>query len=879
MYDAYTVIPVLKKIPVVIESAAAYDDKLLIGTKQGNLLVYTLSARGTADDLKFDVNLETSNRSFAKKPIVQLEAVPELNLLISLSDNMINVHNLNLQTNTPPIECPALSKCRGCTLFAVNVQKQQSLTGEVTITVMLCAAVRRRLELFYWKNNTFCEHPKDLCVPDTPRAMVWCGNESILVGFKSEYNIIFLGGSTKQLFPTGKQPEPLCAKLSDDSFALGRDQMIIFVNSQGQPTHKYALCWTEPPTCLVYDYPYLLSTLSYGIEVRTSEPRMLIQKVELQKPRFIIPCARGKLYVASTSYVWCLLQTPVKVQIPLLLKDKLFELALKLADLLNDTEAEKTDAKHHIKNLLAVDLFCKKKYDESMSIFRDLETDPSHVIGLFPDLLPDEYRSSLRYPESIPPVKDEDLETGLYALVDYLVQIRCRLLTDRKPEPSLTAITASSKTIKSKTALLQIIDTTMLKCYLMTNVALVAALLRVEDNYCHLQECERALLKHQKLSELIILYQQKGQHKKALELLKNEANKEDSLLRGHERTISYLQQLNKDHMDLIFEYSKWVLLEHPEDGLKIFISDRNAVTALPTHAVLQFLSKEAPNLVIPYLEYVIHVKGDTTVMFHNTLLHKYREVLQEYKVDGQITASTEKARALRNQLAQFLETSEHYTAENFPTHLLSDGLYEEAAIVMGRLGRHEDALTIYVQVLGDDLKAEAYCEREYARNSQRNKDVFLNLLQMHLYPSKLASRVLHLCPKYAVQARDEMPFEKRLEMALTILAKHVDKIDPLKVLSVIPSDVPVAAVGDYFRTVLERRTKELHDAELRKSLLRAEHLQVQERAIRCRALKLVVTELDNCGVCQKRIGTSAFVRFPDGVIVHYSCKDGRDSVC
>uniref|UniRef100_A0A2R5L8B9 Putative vacuolar assembly/sorting n=1 Tax=Ornithodoros turicata TaxID=34597 RepID=A0A2R5L8B9_9ACAR len=623
MMDAYTVIPVVKGLPLVIESAAAYDDKLLIGTKQGHLLVYKLTAIGGAYQTRFDVQLCSSSNSFAKKPIVQLAAIPELNLLISLSDNTVTVHSLNLEPNTPPIDCPALSKCRGCTLFAVNVQTQKSLTGEVTITLMLCAAVKRKLELFYWKDNTFCEYPRGLCVPDTPRAMVWCGNESLLVGFKSEYNIIFLSGDTKQLFPTGKQPEPLCVKLSDDSFALGRDEMIIFVNSEGQPTHKYAVHWTEPPICLIQDYPYLLGALSSDIEVRTAEPRMLIQRAALSKPRFLIPCKRGKLYLASSKDIWCLLQTPVHLRIPLLLRDKSFELALKLADLSNDTEAEKTATKQHIKNLLAVDLFSEKRYEESMAIFRELESDPSHVIGLFPDLLPEEYRSTLHYPVSIPEIKDGDLETGLHALLEYLVQFRHHLLTNENPEPPLTDVAASAETIRSKTCLLELIDTTRLKCYLVTNVALVASLLCLQDNYCQLGECERALKMHQRLSELIILYQQKGQHRKALELMFNEAKKTDSPLKGHERTVSYLRHLGRDHIDLIFEFSKWVLAEHPEDGLRIFTGDQREVGTLPPQAVSQFLIKEAPDLVMPYLENLIHVRGETAAMFHNTVLRNY----------------------------------------------------------------------------------------------------------------------------------------------------------------------------------------------------------------------------------------------------------------
>lgn len=876
MYEAYKSIPVLKNLPLQIESVAAYDEKLLIGTKQGHLLVYTLTTVGGADDIRCDVKYCGCNRSFAKKPIVQLSAIPELNLLISLSDNVVSVHSLSLEPNTPPIACPALAKCRGCTLFAVNVQKQETLTGEVKITLMLCAAVKRKLELFYWKNNTFCEHPQDLCVPDTPRAMVWCGSESLLVGSKSEYNILRLDGETKQLFPTGKQPEPLCVKLSENSFALGRDEMTIFVNSEGQPTHKYAVHWSEPPICLVHDYPYLLSAQSFGVEIRTAEARRLVQTILLQKPRLVTVCKTGQLYIASNTHIWCLLRSPVHVQIPQLLKNKLFDLAFRLVDLSEDTESEKAANKRHIQNLHAFDLFCKKRYEESMSIFIELQTDPSHVIGLFPDLLPEDFRSGLNYPDTVPVIQDSDLERGLYALVDYLVKVRHTLQSDSQSEPMLSAITPSSKTIRSKKQLLQIVDTTLLKCYLMTNVALVASLLRLQDFFGHLEECERALRKHQKLSELIILYQQKGQHKKALDLLMKEAKKSESPLEGHERTISYLQQLGKSHVDLVFEYSKWVLADHPEDGLKIFTQYNPDMEPLPPQLVLEFLTRDAPKLVIPYLECVIDTWGDTTVLFHNTLLHKYREELQSYKTaDGQIPNSKD-VKQLRSRLAGFLRTSEHYTAEYFPSHLLSDGLYEEAAIVMGRLGKHEDALTIYVHVLQQHDKAEQYCREEYSRNVQRNRDVFLVLLQLHLYPSKSSSRVLNLCPKGASKLEDTA-FEKRLDVALRILAKYADKFDPLQALTALPLEVPVLAVREFFRMVLDQRMKELHDAELFKSLLFAEHQQEQERAIRCKALKLVVTELDICGVCQKKIGRSAFARFPDGMVVHYSCRDTRDA--
>ena len=55
---------------------------------------------------------------------------------------------------------------------------------------------------------------------------------------------------------------------------------------------------------------------------------------------------------------------------------------------------------------------------------------------------------------------------------------------------------------------------TMLLFYCQTNDALVAPLLRLKDNSCHVDESERILKKHQKYSELIILYEKKGLHRK-----------------------------------------------------------------------------------------------------------------------------------------------------------------------------------------------------------------------------------------------------------------------------------------------------------------------------------------------------------------------------
>lgn len=60
-------------------------------------------------------------------------------------------------------------------------------------------------------------------------------------------------------------------------------------------------------------------------------------------------------------------------------------------------------------------------------------TDPTHVIGLFPDLLPSEFRKQLEYvyPAPPPPLTPGELEKGCVALVEYLTQVRTRYIRDK----------------------------------------------------------------------------------------------------------------------------------------------------------------------------------------------------------------------------------------------------------------------------------------------------------------------------------------------------------------------------------------------------------------------------------------------------------------
>uniref|UniRef100_A0A8C6L4Q0 VPS39 subunit of HOPS complex n=1 Tax=Nothobranchius furzeri TaxID=105023 RepID=A0A8C6L4Q0_NOTFU len=874
MHDAYESVPILEKLPLQIDCLAGWEDWLLVGTKPGHLLLYRI--KKDAGSNRFEVTLEKSNKNFSKK-IQQLYVVSQYKILVSLLENNIHVHDLlTFQQIT------VVNKAKGATLFECDLQTSP---GEERLR--MCVAVKKKLQLYYWKDREFHELQSDLGVPDIPRSMAWCEN-SICVGFKRDYYLIRMDGrgSIKELFPTGKQLEPLVTPLADGKVAVGQDDLTVVLNEEGVCTQKCALNWTDIPIAMEHQPPYIIAVLPRYVEIRTIEPRLLVQSVELQRPRFITSAGSDIVYIASNHFVWRLVPVSIATQIRQLLQDKQFELALQLAKMKDDSDGDKKQQIHHIQNLYAFNLFCQKKFDDSMQGFAKLGTDPTHVIGLYPDLLPSDYRKQLHYPNPLPTLSGAELERAHLALIDYLTQKRSHLVKQlNDSDPSTTSpLMEGTPTIKSRRKLLQIIDTTLLKCYLHTNVALVSPLLRLENNHCHIEESEYVLKKAHKYSELIILYEKKGLHQKALQVLLDQSTKANSPLKGHERTVQYLQRLGAENLGIIFEFSPWVLKMCPEDGLKIFTEDLTEVETLPRDKVLQFLKEGFEELAIPYLEHIIYVWDEKGPEFHNVLIQLYlgrvQRLMKQYlnslpegacRVPA-VPAGQENGELgeFRNKLLSFLDISCSYEPSRLISDFPFDGLLEERALLLGRMGKHEQALFIYVHVLKDTHMAEEYCHRHYNSSVEGSKDVYLSLLRMYLSPPDA-----HCLGPIKMELSEP---QANLQAALQVLELHHSKLNTTKAINLLPANTQIQEIRVFLESVLEQKAQRKRCNQVLKSLLQAEFLRVQEERIFHQQVKCVITEEKTCRVCKKKIGNSAFARYPNGVVVHYFCCKDR-SVC
>lgn len=101
----------------------------------------------------------------------------------------------------------------------------------------------------------------------------------------------------------------------------------------------------------------------------------------------------------------------------------------------------------------------------------------------------------------------------------------------------------------------------------------------------------------------------------------------------------------------------------------------------------------------------------------------------------------------RQKLLQFLDVSLYYTPQKMiSTFLAIEALFEERAILLGRIGRHDQALSIYAYKLNDPEKAEKYCERQFELDSEGSAEVFHKLLVSHHHSNRVCPIAALLTP-------------------------------------------------------------------------------------------------------------------------------------
>eukprot|EP00727_Mastigamoeba_balamuthi_P014315 m51a1_g9508 hypothetical protein (932) ;mRNA; f:687120-690187 len=876
----FTFTCVLDKSPAKIECVESWGERLLVGTAEGYLLVFDISATQFQQQLQQDqyqpaVSLPSDGPQFmascaethknfgGRRAVMQLGASQDAGALVALcGEGPLTVHELAGGSAAFAMRA-SLAKTKGCTTFVL---------GRSGSVVRLVVAVKRKVLLYTWEGSQFVE-TAEVSMSDTPRALAWA-DPLVYVGSRREYCMVNpQNGVTSPLFPTGRQgTNPNIALLPSEPpmLLLSRDNLGVFVLLDGRAARDYAISWTESPASFVYAHPYAVALQSKFVEVRWAAPggnTSAVHTIPIKAKCAVTARTRGGqpspdvVYVATPAQLFVLARVPVLAQVNGLVAERDFETALTLCECLPREQPELRAATwRRVRTAQALALFSRQgNHRKALELFAELRTDICDVLALYGNLLPQHIRPAPR--PDVPELQGAAREAALRALVQYLLAVRPEVCTaaehaKRAGQPEADYSSCSDRPT--------ILDTTLL-CVSAT-IGEERALREVAGSptsFCNVKECESVLGQLGRHAELVMLLRSKGLHARALEVLSNpKASMADPV-----HTIEYLRGLGPAQAALIFEHSRRVLRMDPENALKIFTDPEGE--ELPRQAVLQHLKSQCPSLVLPYLECIIQ-KGETGPEFHNELIYHYVEKLMALKTGVTVTgpAGSEPGGIgkTRQALLRFLRTSRYYkpeammTGQRFPRN----DLYEEQVIILGRLGHHAQALATCVYRLHDIRAAEEYCQANYNEDRDESKDVYLTLLQVYLRPSEKDLGG----PASGAPAEDSAPL---IGPAMALLNKHHQKMEIFKALELFPPTTCLAQLLPFFDKVLRDNTRRRRDMQVTKSLLRSENLQVREMLINERSHSVKVDEGRACVICGKALRNSAFARYPDDRVAHYLC--------
>lgn len=810
-------------------------------------------------------------KTLSKKPITQLTVLEEHNIIITLCDSVLSIHNL------VDLKVLTTKKLSNASLYAID---------KSDLGVKIAVSLKRKISQLIWTGNRL-EDVREVSVPDTAKLLMWAGT-SLYAGIKKVYYQINLNtGDLIEVISNGKTGNLSACLLPHKQILLQKDQIGIFMGLNNKTTREFGVGWSSVPTSVEYSFPYIIGLLPKSVEIRPAfSCDTLCQSIECPQAKCIAVSNKvninddessmrpGNVYVASRNQIWRLKPVDFGAQVDRLLQSREYESALSLATNVGGQYFENKEKKiADIQMLYAYQSFADGKYAESMAFFKNLNVDPILVISLYPGMLSSAYDEMFVHPVIMPTLSERNLIKALDALIDFL-EVRRKEYNDSPSRLDSTNQTDWELT----TDVSIIIDSVLLKaCVKAKRNTEITALLSI-PNSCHASECSQFLQAHQRFKDMVLLYKGKGEHEKALGLLKTFGEEIDERkahdLMGPSQTINYLSKLGARYIDIILHFSKWVLARYPEEALKIFTAKREPGDNLPAESVLLHIKSVLSGnmdtislkqkIITHFLEYAVLDRGDTSNELCNELIYQYFDLVIEKKKDlpedqrgHYVVAGSEKGELgiMRTKLTTFLEENNSYNPEKmlskFPFQKY--GLYEERAILYSKIGEHGRALEEYVHMMDDKDQAERYCMKQYG-DSEPSKDVFLLLIQVLLN-----------------SVSDPTKQEENRSFAFEILERHFDSLDTSKALELFPDDTKLSQMTDFFENVWRNMNQRKREGQVVQNIRRSENMKVKNELLRLRSRAIRITDDTICPSCNKKLGEAVFAYYPNGEVVHYRC--------
>lgn len=424
-----------------------------------------------------------------------------------------------------------------------------------------------------------------------------------------------------------------------------------------------------------------------------------------------------------------------------------------------------------------------------------------------------------------------------------------------------------------------VIDTSLFLCYFYTKPMLLGPLLRLPNNKCDAQIVNDCLLRdlHQHtpelqnyIRELLDFYFGRRLHSDALEMLKNLAHEinlqHESLgkfLHGPDLTISYLQKLDNQYLDLVCKYATWVLTEDDSQATKhaqlIFMNELYECESYDNFKVVEFLKNVVSTdvLAIRYLEWLV-LESDVLESADRTAhVGKFSTQLCLLYLDAlkQLHASDKEIRTNANyiKLHNLLQNTAHYdpwtVLRDIPTS--QDTFLRLTIFIYKRLGEHQKSVDILFNQLSDLDQAMAYSAEVYN--------------QPHM--KKEGTRLLHKLLEDLV-----MHYDENQDLVAKLLKLEGAKMSTLEVLTILPNSFPLHKLQTYIEEQVRNGEDELYTTRVASQLYKIGSAKILHKVLVAESGYCSVNSGNQrCHICGEKFGYSVLCVGNDKRIVHYGC--------
>ncbi|KAI1631975.1 AvaB protein [Biscogniauxia mediterranea] len=464
MLSAFTARPIIElkqRDKSKIETILAYGDRVLVGLNTGSLRIYRLnelpppppkSSNGTsslsdsppADSPPDSTTTAASTTKptdllrevdkFSTRAIDQLAIIKEANVLVSLSNYYVSLHDLGTYELIETI-----SRTKNATCFAVtsNIVKDPA-TGIPEIISRLAVAVKRRLLLWSWHESELRDEVTEIVLPEAIRTVTWANATKIVCGMNAGYMLVdvttsqtqeiagvgaaaaggqgsrFGAASMGYMGLGGYMPKPLATRLAEGEMLLAKDINSLFIDTDGKPLEKRQVPWQSAPESIGYSYPYMLALQPPAkgfLEIRNPQTLSLLQTIELvgaaqlhfPPPTVSLAHAGKGFHISSDRAVWKMDATDYDSQVQELVDKAKYDEVISVLSMLEDALLkDKAGTMREVKMRKAEVLFKQRKFRASLDLFNEDEVHapPERVLRLYPRIIAGDLSAELQRAET-----------------------------------------------------------------------------------------------------------------------------------------------------------------------------------------------------------------------------------------------------------------------------------------------------------------------------------------------------------------------------------------------------------------------------------------------------------------------------------------------